>query len=114
MALNIPAADPKASYLARQREIDAAINEALAGGNYILGPQVGGFEREFADYLGAAHAVGTGSGTDALQLALRACGIGAGDAVVTVSHTAVATVAAIELAGATPVFADIDAETFTL
>src|SRR5439155_13372237 len=64
--------------------------------------------------MGVTHAVGVGSGTEALHLALRACGIGAGDAVLTVSHTAVATVAAIELAGATPVLVDIDPRTFTL
>ena len=74
------------------------------------------FEREFAAYLGrrGAPAIGVGSGTDALHLALRACGIGPGDRVFTVSHTAVATVAAIELTGATPVLVDIDPATFTM
>jgi len=86
----------------------------LTGGRYILGEQVAAFEREFADYLGAGHAIGVGSGTDALHLALRACGIGPGDRVFTVSHTAVATVAAIELTGATPVLVDIDPTTFTM
>jgi dTDP-4-amino-4,6-dideoxygalactose transaminase len=86
----------------------------LEGGWYILGQEVTAFEEEFARYLGAAHAVGVGSGTDAIHLALRACGVGPGDAVLTVSHTAVATVAAIELAGATPVLVDIDPETCTL
>jgi dTDP-4-amino-4,6-dideoxygalactose transaminase len=72
------------------------------------------FEREFAAFHGGGYAIGTGTGTDALQLALRACGVGPGDAVLTVSHTAVATVAAIELTGASPVFVDIDPHTFTM
>src|SRR4029077_13737220 len=76
--------------------------------------EVTAFEQEFAAAMNVAYAVGAGSGTEALHLALRACGIGAGDEVLTVSHTAVATVAAIELAGATPVLVDIDPRTFTL
>jgi dTDP-4-amino-4,6-dideoxygalactose transaminase len=112
--VNIPQTDPRAGYLARQDEIDAAIHEVLDAGRYILGPRVAEFEREFAAWLGAGHALGTASGTDAIALALRACGVGPGDAVVTVSHTAVATVAAIELAGAIPVFADIDPASYTL
>jgi dTDP-4-amino-4,6-dideoxygalactose transaminase len=75
---------------------------------------VRGFESEFASYCHAKHAIGVGSGTDALHLALRCCGIGAGDQVATVSNTAVATVAAIELAGATPVLLDVDPSTYTL
>jgi dTDP-4-amino-4,6-dideoxygalactose transaminase len=110
----IPQSNPKASYLAHKEEIDAAMAAVLEGGWYILGSQVNAFEKEFAAYVGVAHAFGVGSGTDALHLALRACGIGPGDAVLTVSHTAVATVAAIELAGATPVMVDVDALTFTL
>ena len=110
----IPQTDPGAGYRAHAAEIDAAIREVLDSGSYILGRQVADFEREFAAYLGTSHALGVASGTDALRLCLRACGIGPGDAVVTVSHTAVATVAAIELAGATPVFADIRADSFTL
>lgn len=106
--------DPKAGYLAHRDEIDAAIKQTLASGWYILGQQVSEFEREFAAYLGAAHCVGVANGTDALQLALRACGVGAGDVVITVAHTAVATVAAIELAGAAPLLVDIDARSFTI
>jgi dTDP-4-amino-4,6-dideoxygalactose transaminase len=86
----------------------------LASGWYILGEEVAAFEREFAAYAGASHAIGVASGTDAIQLALRALGVGVGDEVATVSHTAVATVAAIELSGATPVLVDIDPETFTM
>ena len=80
----------------------------LEGGRYILGPQVEQFERDFAAYLGVAHAIGVASGTDALHLALRAVGIGPGELVVTVSNTAVATVAAIELAGARPLLVDVE------
>jgi dTDP-4-amino-4,6-dideoxygalactose transaminase len=110
----LPFADPKANYFAHQEAIDAAVRRVLEGGWYILGPEVSAFEQEFAAAMGVGHAVGVGSGTEALHLALRACGVGAGDAVLTVSHTAVATVAAIELAGATPVLVDIDSRTFTL
>lgn len=114
MTLAVPQSDPKAGYLAHRAEIDAAIGETLASGWYILGGQVNEFERELATYLGAAYCVGVANGTDALQLALRACGVGAGDVVVTVAHTAVATVAAIELAGAVPLLVDIDAQSFTI
>lgn len=104
----IPQTDPKAGYLAQQAEIDAAIRRVLDGGRYILGDEVSGFEAEFAAYAGASHGIACASGTDALILALRALQIGPGDAVFTVSHTAVATVAAIELTGATPVLLDVD------
>ena len=110
----IPQCSPKANYLARKEEIDAAIAKVLAGGSYILGGEVAAFEKDFAAYIGVANAVGVASGTDALQLALRAGGVGAGDCVITVSHTAVATVAAIELTGATPILADIDPLSFTI
>jgi dTDP-4-amino-4,6-dideoxygalactose transaminase len=106
--------DPKANYLAHKREIDEAIAGTLDSGWYILGQQVSAFEQEFAGYLGARHCVGVANGTDALHLALRACGIGAGDVVVTVAHTAVATVAAIEMAGAEPLLVDIDPASFTI
>jgi dTDP-4-amino-4,6-dideoxygalactose transaminase len=107
-------ASPAANYQAHRDEIDQAIRRVLDGGMYILGQEVAKFEEEFARYLGAQHTIGVGSGTDALHVALRACGIGPGDAVLTVSHTAVATVAAIELAGAEAVLIDIDPTTFTI
>jgi dTDP-4-amino-4,6-dideoxygalactose transaminase len=110
----ILASDPGAAYRARRAEIDEAVRRVLQSGWYILGREVESFEGEFAAYLGAAHAVGVASGTDGLHLALRACGVGPGDAVVTVSHTAVATVAAVELAGAVPVLADIDRDSYTM
>ncbi|MDJ1182179.1 DegT/DnrJ/EryC1/StrS family aminotransferase [Roseofilum casamattae] len=106
--------NPKAGYLAYKEEIDRAVSRVLKSGWYILGEEVAAFEREFAEYMGANHAIGVATGTDALILALKACGIGAGDGVITVAHTAVATVTAIELAGATPILADIDPVTFTL
>lgn len=105
---------PRARYLAHQQAIDAALASVFARGQFILGPETRAFETEFAAFIGAAECVGVANGTDALEIALRACGIGPGDAVVTVSLTATATVAAIERAGATPVFADIDEATFTL
>lgn len=110
----IPQTDPKAAYLAQRREIDAALARVLQGGRYILGDEVAGFERAFAGYIGARHALGVANGTDALVLALRALAIGAADFVVTVPHTAVATVAAIELAGAKPLLIDIDPATYTM
>lgn len=110
----IPQSNPKAGYLAHRAEIDRAIKRVMECGWYILGREVEAFEKEFAAYLGVHHAIGVGNGTDALELALRACGVGSGDLVFTVSHTAVATIAAIELVGATPVFVDIDPKTYTM
>jgi len=116
--LPIPQTDPRAGYLEERAAIDAAIARVLASGQYILGREVEAFEAEFAAWLGVGHAVGVGSGTDALELALRACGIGQGSGtgqlVFTVSHTAVATVAAIERAGAVPVLVDIEPGGFTM
>jgi dTDP-4-amino-4,6-dideoxygalactose transaminase len=106
--------NPKAQYLSYKSEIDTAISRVLDSGWYILGKEVKAFEKEFTGYIGVAHGIGVGSGTEALHLALVACGIGRGDEVITVSHTAVATVAAIELAGATPVLVDIDPEFYTI
>lgn len=110
----IPQSNPKAGYLAHQVEIDAALRRVVDSGWYILGPEVAAFEGEFAAYLGLPHAIGVANGTDALELALRGCGVGPGHVVFTVSHTAVATVAAIERCGAEPVLVDIDPTTFTL
>src|SRR5712675_2965964 len=110
----IPQTDPRAAYLAQKTEIDAAIMQVLESGQYILGRAVEQFEREFAANLGLAHGIGCASGTDALELALRACGIGEGHLVFTVSHTAVASVAAIERAGATAVLVDVEPGTYTM
>jgi dTDP-4-amino-4,6-dideoxygalactose transaminase len=92
-------------------EIDAAVERVLTGGWYVLGPEVKAFENEFADYVGVRHAIGVGSGTEAIHVALLALGIGAGDEVITVPNTAVATVAAIELTGARPVLCDVRPDT---
>ena len=110
----IPQTNPKASYLAHKDAINAAIARVLESGWYIMGFEVAAFEREFADFLGVKHAVAVASCTDALQLSLRACGVGPGDFVLTVSHTAVATVAAIVLCGAAPVFLDISPDTYVM
>jgi dTDP-4-amino-4,6-dideoxygalactose transaminase len=110
----IPQTDPCAGYFAYKRPIDAAVNRVLQGGSYILGSEVAAFESAFAEFLGVAHAIGCANGTDAIEIALRACGIGAGDLVFTVSHTAVATVAAIERAGAAAVLIDVEPGTYTM
>jgi dTDP-4-amino-4,6-dideoxygalactose transaminase len=110
----IPQANPGAAYAAQKAAIDAAISGVLESGRFILGTTVAKFEQEFAAYLGAKHAVGVASGTDAIELALRALEIGAGQAVIAPSHTAVATVAAVERAGARPVLIDVDPRTYTI
>lgn len=107
-AITVPTANPGAGYLALKGEIDDAVQRALASGWYILGNEGKAFETEFAAWLGAERAIGCANGTDALALALRSLDIGPGCSVVTVSHTAVATVAAIEMVGATPLLLDID------
>jgi dTDP-4-amino-4,6-dideoxygalactose transaminase len=106
--------NPKAQYLSYKKEIDNALSRVLEKGRYILGEEVKKFEEEFAAYIGASYGIGVGSGTEAIHVALVACGIGCGDEVITVSHTATATVAAIELAGATPVFVDIEPDYYTM
>lgn len=103
----VPVANLALQYRAHEKAIQNAVNRVLESGWYILGKEVATFEEEFSAYIGASHAIGVGSGTDAVALALRACGVQAGDEVITVSHTAVATIAAIEQIGALPVFADI-------
>ncbi len=110
----VPQANPGAGYQALKTEIDAAVARSLSSGWYILGQEVRAFEAEFAAWLGAGSAIGCGNGTDAIALALRGLGIGPGSAVATVSHTAVATVAAIEMVGATPVLIDIDPLYYTM
>jgi len=107
-------ANPGAGYLARKDEIDNALAAVLNSGWYILGNTVSSFEAAFSRYIGVHYGIGVASGTDALLLSIRACGIGGGDTVVTASHTAVATVAAIILSGARPVLVDIAEDTFTL
>lgn len=110
----IPMNDLALEYASIKNEIDATIEGVLKSGWYILGENVKLFEKEFADYCGAKFAVGVGNGLEALQLAMLAYGIGEGDEVITVANTAVATVLAISLNGAIPVFVDIDSETYEM
>jgi dTDP-4-amino-4,6-dideoxygalactose transaminase len=106
--------NPKEGYLSHKQEIDTAISNVLKNGMYILGSEVRSFEEEFASFIGTKYAVGVASGTDALHISLRALNLEDGDEVITVSHTAVATISAIIQAGAKPVFVDIDPEYFTI
>jgi len=110
----IPYLDLKAQYHSIKAEIDTAVLRVLESTQYILGEEVAAFEREFAGYCHASQAIGVNSGTSALHLALLAAGIGPGDEVITVPFTFVATVSAICYTGATPVFADIEPDYFTM
>ncbi len=110
----IPFFDLKRQYESIKAEIDGATRRVYASGWFILGTETEAFENEFAAYIGAEHAIGVNSGTDALHLAIRALGIGKGDEVITVPNTAVATVAAIEMAGATPVLCDVREDSMTM
>lgn len=114
MKAPIYSADPLAGYLAVKTEIDAAVARVLASGRYILGAETEAFEKEFAAYLGCAGAVGVANGTDALELALRALGVGPGDKVATVANTVSATAAAIQAVGAEIVFVDIEPGTMLM
>src|SRR5574341_136 len=110
----IPCAFPKAQYLTHRDEIVDAVRSVLNSGRYILGGEVAQFETEFARYLGIEQVIGCGSGTDALVLAMRGMDIGRGDEVIVPSHTATATVAAVALTGAKPVFVDIEPDYYTV
>jgi dTDP-4-amino-4,6-dideoxygalactose transaminase len=110
----IPFADPGAQVTELRGDIDRAIATVLYRGRYVLGEEVRQFEAEFAAYLGTGWSAGVGNGTDALHIALRALGIGAGDEVIIPSMSATATGTAVVQSGATPVFADIDAVHHTI
>jgi len=110
----IPMVDLKTQYASLKEEIDSVVLNAVANTQYILGPNVQNFEKEAAEYLGAKHAVGCASGTDALHLALAAAGIKQGDEVITSAFTFIATAEAICYVGAKPVFVDIDSKTFNI
>ena len=114
MPTTIPLVDLKAQYQALKPDIDAAIARVIENTSFILGPEVRAFEDAFAAYCHAQHAVGVSSGTAAIELVLRALGIGPGDEVITTPFTFIATAEAISMAGATPVFADVDPLTFNL
>ena len=110
----VPLVDLSRQYALLAEEIDEAVMGVLSSGMFILGPEVSAFEEEFAEYIGVSHAVGVGSGTDALFLTLKALGIGSGDEVVTTPFTFIATADTIANCGATPVFADIDPRTYNV
>lgn len=112
--MNVPLLDLRAQYASLRNEIRAALSEVCEEQHFVLGPRVDSFEREMAQFCGVSHAVGVKSGSDALYLALVALGIGAGDEVVTTPFSFFATAGAIVRAGATPVFADVDARTLNL
>jgi len=112
--MNVPFHDLKAVNDSIASELDVACQRVMKSGRFILGQEVEAFEAEFAAYCGVKHCIGVASGTEALQLALLACGIGRGDEVITVAHTAMPTALAIAATGAAPVFVDIDPQTYTL
>jgi dTDP-4-amino-4,6-dideoxygalactose transaminase len=104
----IPLVDLKAQYATIRDEVRRAIDDVLESMQLTIGPNVKAFDQEFASYIGTKHSIGVGSGTDALQLAIRACGVSGGDEVITVSHTFFATVEAILYANARPILVEID------
>jgi dTDP-4-amino-4,6-dideoxygalactose transaminase len=110
----IPMVDLRAQFASIEREVRAALDEVLASQQFVLGPQLAAFEREMAQYCGLRAAVGVASGTDALMLGLRACGVHAGDEVIVPAFTFVATAGAVSALGALPVFADIEPDTLGL
>ncbi|MBX9770705.1 MAG: DegT/DnrJ/EryC1/StrS family aminotransferase, partial [Candidatus Obscuribacterales bacterium] len=110
----VPFGDMKTHYQQFKSDIDTAVHRVLASGHYILGPELEKFEKDFAKFVGVNYAVGVSCGTEAIYLALAAMGVGPGDEVITVAHTAVPTINAISMTGATPVFADIDAKTYVI
>ena len=112
--VKIPYLDLKAQYRSIKPEIDAALERVLDSCQFVLGPEVAAFEQDFAKYCGTSECIALNSGTSALHLALLAAGVGRGDEVVTVPFTFVASVAAVEYAGAKPVLVDIDPRSFTM
>ena len=114
MKTKIPFIDFKRNYKIHKGEILRILKRFFENGQYILGPEVDKFEKNFAKYLRAKYAVGVNSGTDALFLALKATGVGNGDEVITVANTFTATVSAIRMAGAIPVFAEVNEHDLTI
>ncbi len=108
MVSNVPFGDMKLRYQAIRSDIDEAVQRVLSSGYYILGPELETFEKAFANFLDVKYTVGCASGTEAIYLALAASGVGYGDEVIVVAHTAVPTISAISMTGAQPVFVDID------
>src|ERR671921_1041993 len=112
--MSVPFVDLQAQYRAIKAEVDEAIQRVLDTSAFILGREVEAFERAFADYVGAEFCVGVSNGTAAIQLALTACGVGAGDEVIVPANTFFATAEAVSTAGATPVFVDCDPLTYNI
>ena len=112
--MNVPFLDLKAQYKQIEHEVLPMVTEAMTNGAFIGGPQVLGFEKEFAEFCESKYCAGLNSGTDALRFALMAVGVGPGDEVITVPNTFIATTEAISQAGATPVFVDIDERTYNM
>ena len=110
----IPLVDLKAQYATIRDEVRRAIDEVLESMQLTIGPNVRAFDQEFASYIGTKHSIGVGSGTDALQLAIRACGVSGGDEVITVSQTFFATVEAILYANARPILVEVDEKTMLI
>jgi dTDP-4-amino-4,6-dideoxygalactose transaminase len=110
----VPFGDIKTHYSAYKSQIDAAVNRVLSSGHYMLGPELERFEKDFEEFLGAGYVAGCASGTEAIYLALAACDVGEGDEVLVVAHTAVPTISAISMTGATPVFVDICPVTYVM
>lgn len=112
--MDVKFSDPQALAIRFEDEIADSFKRVLKSGQYILGPELEALETEFASYIGSSFAIGVANGTDALALALRALGVSSGDEVITVSMTAVATVAAIEMVGARPVLVDVQRDYYTM
>ena len=112
--MTVPFTDLKLPFLEIKEELEAAYHRVMESGWFILGKELEAFEAEFAASCNVKHCIGVGSGTEALHLALKACGIGAGDEVITVSHTFIANALAISWTGAKPVFVDIDPMTYVM
>jgi len=112
--MNIPLIELTTQHKQLRNEINAAIQGVLDRGDFVLGQDVSKLEEEFAAYCGTKYAVGVDNGLSALELSLRALGVGPGDEVIVPAHTFTATAAAVSFAGATPVFVDVDPETMTI
>lgn len=112
--MNIQLVDLKAQYKILENELDYITKEVLSSTNYIMGKYVANFEEEFAKYIGVKHAISVGNGTDALVLALMACGIGKGDEVITTPFTFFSTAESISSIGAIPVFVDVRKDTYNI
>ena len=112
--MNIPLIDLKAQYKSISEDLDRVTKEVLSSAGYIMGKNVTEFEKEFAEYIGVKHAISVGNGTDALVIALKSLGIGAGDEVITTPFTFFATAETISAVGAVPVFVDVEKDTFNI